>query len=68
MCICGPFAPSVEMKYYTLANFIVAEFPAANEIYTYMLNPMIVYAVILVLAIVIMWQGTQLRQARYLQP
>ena len=64
LCLCGPFSPGYEMKYYALADFMIAEFPVVESVYKYMLNPFIVYLVILVLAIVIMWQATQLRQVR----
>lgn len=64
LCVCGPFQADIEMKYYALANFMADEMDWLTHLYGYLLNPMIVYGIIIVLAIVILWLTTQLRQVR----
>jgi len=63
-CVCGPFDPNIKMKYYALSTFMTDELKWLTGIYDYLLNPMMVYGFILMLAIFIMWTRTQLNNVR----
>jgi len=64
-CVCGPFDPgSTTMKYRSISTFISEQATWVYDLATYLLNPMVVYGVILILVTIIVWLATQLRQVR----
>jgi len=63
-CICGPFQRDIRMPYEALAHFVVDRMNWLVDVYDYLLNPLIIWGLLLLCAIFILWISTQLRQVR----
>jgi len=63
-CLCGPFDRDLDMRYHAISNYVTSKAHLLSDVYDIILNPLVVYGLVIILAIMLLWVTTMLRQVR----